>query len=475
MAAIQDFLWNFFNRRRVPPQETAGVPGVAVYAGYVDSGETHKDLSSPEARYRTYGNILSNVSIVAAGVRLFVNMMGRTQWSFSPSEADKSGEFAERLEEILTSDPATPWHRIVRRASMYRFYGFSIQEWTAKRHEDGHFTFADIAPRAQRTIHRWDVDPKGAVMGVAQRAPQTAQEIYLPRNKLLYLVDDTLNDSPEGLGLFRHLVESANRLKLYEKLEGFGFENDLRGIPIGYAPFTGIAERVANGTISDEARKRIEQPLRDWMANHVRGPKGGLLLDSAVYTSEDDAGRPINAKQWQVDVLSSDASSFSQNASAIERLNREIARVLGVEHLLLGATSAGSFALSEDKTHQFHQIVEGALSDLREAVDADLVDVIWKLNGWPPEMKPEASTETVRYRDIAQMAQVLRDMATAGAPLEPDDGAINDVRDLLGVSRVDLDAAGVRAAEDAALRRAETEALRSQPEEPGEPGQEDAA
>ena len=247
MAALNNFLWNFFNRRRVPPQETAGVPGVAIYAGYVDSGETHADLASPEARYRTFSNILANVSIVAAGVRLYANMMGRTHLDLHAvrgrtTERRVRGDAARRS---LTSDPTTPWHRIVRRASMYRFYGFSLQEWTAKRHEDGHFTFADIAPRAQRTIHRWDVDPKGAVLGVSQRAPQTAQEIYLPRNKLLYLVDDTLNDSPEGLGLFRHLVEPANRLKLYEKLEGFGFENDLRGIPVGYAPFTGMAERVA--------------------------------------------------------------------------------------------------------------------------------------------------------------------------------------------------------------------------------------
>ena len=464
MAAVNNLFWNFFRRRRVGPQETAGVPGVAVYAGYPETGETHEDLANPETRYRTYANILANVSIVAAGVRLYANMMGRTAWTFTPSEDDTSGEYAEKCEAALTRDPSTPWHRIVRRASMYRFYGFSVQEWTAKRHEDGHFTFADIAPRAQKTIERWDVDDKGKVLGVAQRAPQTAQDIYLPRNKLLYLVDDTLNDSPEGLGLFRHLVEPAKRLRNYEKLEGYGFENDLRGIPVGYAPFTALAEKVGSDSLSDEARKRIEKPLRDWLANHVRGPKGGLLLDSAVYTSEDDTGRPINAKQWQVDVLSSDASSFTQNAAAIERLNREIARVLGVEHLLLGSTVAGSFALSEDKTHQFHQIIEGALTDLREAIDADLVDLLWHINGWPPEMKPEATTETVRYRDIVQMAQVLRDLATAGAPMEPDDEAINDVRDLLGVSRVDLEGARNRAAEDAALRRAELEAAPREPE-----------
>ena len=119
---------------------------------------------------------------------------------------------------------------------MYRFYGFSIQEWTARRRDDGFLTFADIAPRSQRTIERWDVDEAGQVLGALQRSPQTQEEIYLPREKLLYIVDDTLNDSPEGLGLFRHLVAPSRRLKRYEQLEGFGFETDLRGIPIGRSP-----------------------------------------------------------------------------------------------------------------------------------------------------------------------------------------------------------------------------------------------
>ncbi len=462
-----------FGRRRVAPTTTAGVPGVAIYAGYPEVWETSNELVTPEKRYTTYANILANTSIVAAGVRYFLNLIASSTWTFTPAEADTDGQFAERLEAMLTEDPDTPWHRIVRRAAMYRFYGFSVQEWTMKRHEEGYFTYADIAPRAQKTIYRWDVEPTGKVLGVVQQDPHSSEYIYLPRNKVLYVVDDTLHDSPEGLGLFRHLVEPAHRLQRYLQLEGHGFETDLRGIPVGYAPFAELARMVQAEEITQTDRERLEKPMREFIKNHIRTPKLSLLLDSAVYASEDEAARPVNVKQWQVDLLKGSANSFAENAAAIERTNRELARILNVEQLLLGATATGSLALSEDKTHAFHQVIEGALTEICEAVDADIIDRAWAMNGWPDEMKPKATTAAIRYRDVAQIGQVLRDIATAGAPLEPDDPAINDVRDLMGVERVDLEEQRRRADEDAVLRREEMEAMRTAPPNDDDPGSEE--
>ena len=395
--------------------------------------EKDRELGSFSERHRTYSDILANVSIVAAGVRYFLNLVAKASWSFSSSEADTTGEFAERTEAMLTDDPMTPWHRIVRRSSMYRFYGFSIQEWTARRRDDGFLTFADISPRAQRTIERWDVDDTGRVLGALQTSPQTQQEIYLPREKLLYIVDDTLNDSPEGLGLFRHLVAPARRLKRYEQLEGFGFETDLRGIPIGRAPFTELAEQVRQGGITEEQRKQIEEPLREFIEKHIKTPALGLFLDSVTYETRDETGRPSAAKQWDVELLRGSATSFAENAAAIERLNRELARVLGVEQLLLGS-DVGSFSLSKDKTNAFYLTVSSALMEIKESVEKDLLQKLWMLNGWDPALMPEIKTELPSYVEVEQIASSLRDLATAGAVLAPNDPAVDDVRAMLGIS-----------------------------------------
>ena len=94
----------------------------------------------------------------------------------------------------------------------------------------------------------------------------------------MYLVDDSLNDSPEGLGLFRHLVDPNKRLKRYEQLEGYGFETDLRGIPVGRAPFSALAQMVTSGEITDEDRAKIEEPMREFIRSHIKNPALGILL-----------------------------------------------------------------------------------------------------------------------------------------------------------------------------------------------------
>ena len=435
MASLVDsFLSRLRSRREAAPTKTLGTHGVAIYGGYVADGEKSKALSSHDARYRTYSEILADTSIVSAGVRYYLNLAAKANWTFSPSEADANGEFAALAEAMLTKDPLTPWHRIVRRLSMYRLYGFSILEWTAKRRDDGLLTFADVEPRAQRTIERWDVDKTGKVLGALQRSPQTQEEIYLPREKIVYIVDDSLHDSPEGLGLFRHLVEPANRLKRYEQLEGFGFETDLRGIPVGKGPFSDLADLVKRGDITGEQRHAIEQPMQEFITKHIKTPNIGLLLDSATYESSDDAARPSNVPKWDIDLMRGSATSFKENAAAIERLNRELARVLGVDQLLLGSDSTGSYALAKDKTSNFRLLVDGALQEIRETVEKDLLETLWRLNGWLPEMLPEVSIESVRTQDVEQIAAAFRDMAMAGAPLLPNDPAIPEIRALLGLS-----------------------------------------
>ncbi len=435
MARPLEQFMSLFRRTNVSPTRTLGVPGSAIFGGFVQNNEKNPNLSVHGERYKTYSEILANTSIVAAGVRYFLNLVTKVRWNFMPSDADTDGRFAELAERMLTEDPATPWHRIVRRAAMYRFYGFSIQEWTAERGEDGFLTFADVAPRAQVTIERWDADVEGKILGVLQRSPQDSRDIYIPREKVMYIVDDTLSDTPDGLGLFRHLVAPAQRLSRYEQLEGFGFETDLRGIPIGRGPFSELAEAVRGGSISESQRVAIEAPLRAFIKDHVKSANLGMLLDSITYQSQDESGRPSPNKQWDVEILKGSATSFSENAAAIERLNREMARILGVEQLMLGSDSAGSFAMSKDKTNSFFLSVDSSLTELRAAVKDDLLDTIWELNGWPDEMKPTLTTDAVRFTDVEEVAATLRDMATAGAPLDPEDPVIDDVRDLMGVSK----------------------------------------
>ena len=431
-------------QRRVPPTTEAGTSGAFETGGYLESTERQTELRGKQ-RYQTFGNLLANVAIVAAGTRAFLNLMAQSTWTVAPADTDneadtaKAQEAADLVDDVL-HDMQRPWSRVVRRSGMYRFYGFSIQEWTAKRRSDGQIGLLDVAPRPQATIERWQLDHAGNVEGLTQLNPKTQQEVFLPRTKVVHIVDDALSDSPEGLGLFRHLVESNQRLSRYQLLEAFGFETDLKGIPIGRAPYGKLREMVKNGEISEAQRQQILQPMEDFIRKHIKSPELALALDSQPYRGTGENEAVSATLEWDVKLLQGSPTSATAVAAAIERITRDMAIVLGVQGLLLGGDGSGSLALGKSFAEQFALMVNSALGEVAEAYEHDLVPVVLRLNGIADEFEPTLRPADVHHRDVDQITGSLRDLSDAGAVMPPDDPAINAVRAMLGIPEQDLDA-----------------------------------
>ena len=417
-------------------EQMKGVGGTPIYGGYVSTNEKNPKLSGRQ-KYITFSDTLANTTIVGAGVRYFLNLVAFAKWELEPAnDSQEAKDLADFVTDVIT-DMETPWERVVRRSAMYKFYGFSVQEWAAKVREDGRIGLDDIASRPQHSIERWH-RVRGKIVGILQRSPQSGCEIYLPMEKVIYLVEDSLTDSPEGIGIFRHIVEVADRLRRYEQLEGFGFETDLRGIPVGRAPLIEIAAMVKRGEITQEQADGIKKPIVDFLTNHIRNPKLGMLVDSSVYRSEGTDATPSSNKMWELDLLRGGSNSQEEIATAINRLNHEIARLIGVEHLFLGSDGRGTQALSRDKSHNFYLIIDSALSELASAFRKQLIERLWQLNGLDRSLMPSFKTEAVQYRDVEQISTVLKDIANAGAPMAPDDPAINELYQNLGIPPRDL-------------------------------------
>jgi len=435
-------LRNLFSKKGFKPTESLGVGATAIWGGYIQTKEKNADLVGMK-RYTKFSQALVNVAIVGAGVRYFLNLIAKASWSVVPADSsDEAKKLAENVDSMLY-DMESPWAAIVRRAAMYRFYGFSIQEWIAKNRDDGVIGLKNIASRPQSTIVRWEVAENGDIKGMYQQSPQTQKEIFLPRGKVIYIVDDSLSDSPEGLGLFRHIIPHADRLERYEELEGYGFENDLRGIPIGRAPLALLQKLVEDGKLTAEKKAVMENALKEFIQSHIRAPETGLLLDSLTYQSGDESGSPSGIKQWDLEVLRGESNALSELETAINRIARNIAILLGVENLLLGSDSRGSYALARDKTHNFFLTVDSTLNELGECFERDLLGPLWELNGWDVKLKPEMNPESIKFRDIDQITGALASLAQAGAMITPADPVVNEIRDLVGLARQDEDATAV--------------------------------
>lgn len=424
------------NTKDNTPNTEAGVSGTAVFGGFIDDGETNPALSQGN-RYKTAANILANISVVAASVRYFLNLLANPKWTVTPvDEQDAAAvEAAEFVQEVIDALPSS-WTRIVRRSGMYRFHGFSIQEWTAVRRDDGRTGFKGIDSRPQHTIERWDVSEDGTVFGVFQRSPQTGEELPIDRWKVIYMVDDTLTDSPDGMGWFRHLVEPASRLEEYLTLEKIGFERDLSGVPIARAPITALNRAVKAGHMSQADANTMIDGLKNFVKMEIKKKNTGMVLDSQPFENQTaDGAQASSVAQWGVELLTGDPGSIEALGTAIQRINVEMARIIGTENIFTGSEGSGSLALSKDKSTNLYLNINSTLDEMAEQYTKDFIGPLWVLNGFDAALMPKFTTEDVAFKDVEQVAAVLSDMASAGAVLAPDDPAINDVRDMLGVIR----------------------------------------
>jgi hypothetical protein len=442
---ITKALSGFNGRTRASPTDTIGSSSedLSGSTGYLLSTERSYKLRGRQ-RFITYNELVTNTVIVAAGIRYFLSLVANVEWTFQPpkDENDEPMPGAQDAADFVKSvfdDMASPWSKVVRRAARFRFHGFSWQEWTAKQREDGRIGLLDIEPRPCSTIERWDTDRGNTVLGVTQRVAGLT-EVYLPRSKALYLVDDVTDDSPEGVGLLRHLVRSAERLKAYEELEQLAFETDLRGIPIGRVPLKEMRDahnkgEGAAGYMSLDQIKKARSAVDSFVKNKLANKFKGAVFDSETYeaTTVDGNKSPSAVRKWDVELIKGDNGPYDAAAKAIDRVNREMAQLLGIEHLLLGGTGTGSLALIQGKLSSTFLIVSSTISEVAEAVNSDLIAPICALNGIAKELWPKALPAELDVNDVAAVAAALSSLATAGAPLTPGDEAVDVVRGRMGL------------------------------------------
>jgi len=428
--ALLDFI---FRRTKKPPTQANGTDGVASFNGRLTSFELSPDLQGRNL-YLTLTNMIANTSIVATGVRYYQNLIGGTSWTVTPKEG--SGAAGERAADIVReglfeANMAESWATCVKRQSLSRMFGFAIHEWVIRRRNDGMVVFASIEHRPQSSIEFWDLPEDGGhLRGIVQRPLQWGDFYYVPRNRLWYTADKSLTDSPDGVGLLRHVVDAHRRLQRYEQLEGFGYETDMRGIPVAKIPYQALEDYARqNGKSAAWVAAQVA-PLETLVANHIRTPWQGITFDSVPYADTVNGGKQFSTvPQWALELLKGDGIGLSEIHTVIERINREIARVLGIEFVMMGGDGRGSNAQHADKTSTFAGIIEASLHELSWSCVHDLVYPLLRLNGLDPEeVCPVVMPDPIATERIETTVDALSKLASAGAVILPDDPAIDQIR-----------------------------------------------
>lgn len=412
-----------------PVTEPSGSDGIAAPGGFLWRGESNPDLIGHRL-WITFSNTLLNSIVVAAAARYFLNLISGTEWEAEPRKnAGADGERAAEIvrEGLFKSDLSRPWSVVVRKAALYKFYGFSMHEWIVKRRQDGMIVYSDLQHRPQYTIYWWDKQvEQQPLLGVVQQS-RYGHRYYLPRERLFYCFDDTISDDPGGVGMLRHVIKHTSKLERLEFLEAVAFETDLRGTPSMRAPIRKLQEYAKERGLGDAWAEKQLAVLENFASNHVKTADLSITLDSSPYTDKD--GKISAVPQWAIEILKGQTGPLTEVLKAIERVNREIARVIGAEFMLMGDNGSGSRAMHADKTDQFGNLIQSTLGEMAGFARNDLARTLVALNGLDPDIcTPALLPGAVSTEAVTQVAQSLLYMAQAGAPLMPGDPAIDQIR-----------------------------------------------
>lgn len=423
-----------------PNNAPNGGDGVQAYGGYLVSDERNPELIG-QRKWITYSNA-TNTAIIATGLRRTLDALAGTEWHAEPNP--RGGKNAERAVDIVTeglidAQMPRPWQSVVRKTALYKYFGFSLSEWTTRVRADGRVVFAAIDHRPQYTIDRWDKPSEKEPWDAVSQLTRNGNRWVIPRGRLLYAVDDSLTDSPDGVGLMRHVVELVRRLGVLEGLEGLAYETDLRGTPVGSAPLAALRGEAGNDTAGGSDAAKIQTFIADRTRSMTELLKGmaktpekftWMMLDSAPY-SNADGSQVSTVRKWALDLIKGQSNGVAEVAGAIGRVQLEIARVLGIEHAMVGGNdSAGSFGMHKSKVDAHALMLRTILAEVASFATRDLARVLVALNGLDPDTcTPTLVAEPISTDTVTDTCQALQALAAAGAPIQPNSPIIPVIYD----------------------------------------------
>lgn len=412
-----------FRRAEIAKARSApGHDGVIAYAGYVTSGERNSRTTGAN-KWVEYANAY-NHPVVAIALLLRWALFSRVKWSLTPNAsgtaaATKGVEVTQQ--GLLDARLPTPWNQVVAKAAMRTLNGFSIHATAMGRRKDGLVTFTDIAHRPPHTIERWWRAKKGDVgpfVTVEQRLTNgVTTEIDL--GECLYLRYGAIGDGPDGPGILRLVLERLRRVDAYEGREGAEIFNTMGGMPIVRAPL----EEIAAATPGDAAAKAAgvtsaTATMREVAAERVKTPEKlpYMTLDSATYRGTD--GNVISGVQkWAYEIVKGEQHGLAEIRKVITDEKLDVARVFGIEFVMLGGTDTGSFAMHESKIDMFVDTTMADVDDIAVCAGQQLVRRLCAANGLDPdEAAPQLVPSPIKRGDVMKAVEALVRINVAGLP-----------------------------------------------------------
>lgn len=411
--------------------EEIGSTGLNQSGGYINE-EFLEQLKGKKGA-RVYRQMADNDPVV--GAMLFaINMLIRqVDWSLKPADdSPKAEEMADLVKGMLFEDMQFTWEDTITEISTMLIFGYAPMEVVLKRRggrdardpknrsnfDDGYWGVRKIALRAQETIERWDLADNGDILGLWQQ-PISGSQIYIGADRILLFRTESTKNNPEGRSILRNAYRPWFFKTRMEEIEGIGVERDLAGLPVVRVPGA-LFKRDA-----DPEEKRSLRDYKNLALNIKRDKNEGLVLPN----TRDKEGNYT----YDVTLLTTGGTRQFDTTAIVDRYDKRIAMTCLADFILLGQTSAGSFALSSDKTSLFASAIGGFLKQIAAPFNNTLIPELWRVNGLKYELMPTLCHGDLENVDLDQLGRMITAMVGGGAMLFPDRDLENSIRGRLGL------------------------------------------
>lgn len=414
-------------------KRATGSDDVVAFAGYVIDHERQPDLVGPQ-RWVTYSNAFSRPPVAIRAI-LQHSLLSGLKWSVVENEA--GGTDATRGAELVQAGLIdarlpVPWGEVVARAAMSWFFGSSLHATAMGRRPDGSIAYTDIAHRPMHTIDKWLRKNDQVPFDAVEQSTRDGKSYIIPLAECLYLVEKMLSDDPYGVGVLRLVVERIRRAGAYEKLEGAEMFSSMAGTPIYRAPLEEInaqARQAADPTAYREAKLAA---IKGAVENRIKTPERQMYLglDSAPYTGTDP-NTITSTPKWGIEVLKGELQGLADIRKVISDLDLDIARILGVEWVLVGGNDgAGSYGMHESKVGMFQSSLQALANRIANRATMQLARRLVAANGLDPETAcPYLVPEKLSSTAVLDAVAALEGLSRAG--LHPEDPAHDLIRERL--------------------------------------------
>lgn len=364
-----------------------GVTGLDEYHGYVTE-QWVADLRTHAGRVKIWDEISRLDPVGSAVLALSTVFMRGAGIGVEPASTSKPDLDAAAFVESCLHDMSKSFEETMADIVQFLAYGFFDVELVYKKRDDGRIGWRKWGPRHPVTLERWNLDKHGGLQGMWQQ--MDAASVYIPIEKLLHFTTTGAGkNSPEGKSLFEGAFTSwffSKNLSIQAAI----IVERMTGTPVMEMP-----DGADMGTGSDSDLSRAKKVVR----NIKIGDDMGLTLPHG----------------WSFRYEMPTGTAPVDPIDLIVHHQRNMARTVIADFLMLGGGDQGSYAMHKDKSDLFIAALNTFLRQISSVLNRHAIPRLMELNAFPGITGlPKLYFVPLTKIDIGDYAEVIASLLNAG-------------------------------------------------------------